>query len=138
MKPGPTPLPLPPVWGQPELMTDTLHRADHELKASIASALEWSPAVNSNHIGVSVTEGAVLLSGQVLTYPEKTAALRVVLTVQGVTAVADDLSVKQEFVSGPTPTSPATPPLPSQPARSCRRARSRPQSPIGGSRCRER
>lgn len=75
-------------------MTPTLHEADQELKSAITHALEWVPAVNTNHVAVSVTQGAVTLSGEVLTYPEKTAAVTAALGVRGVTALVDDLTVR--------------------------------------------
>lgn len=78
-------------------MTQTQHNTDHQLKASITRALEWAPEVNSNHIGVSVTDGAVIVSGEVLTYPEKTAAIKAALSVHGVTGIADELLVKHNW-----------------------------------------
>lgn len=75
-------------------MTQTLHRTDHELKTAITDELAWTPSVSADRIGVSVDAGAVILSGQVDTYPEKEAAARAAMRVRGVTAIADDIVVK--------------------------------------------
>lgn len=75
-------------------MTQILHKTDHELKTAIVDELEWTPSVNPDRIAVSVDNGAITLSGQVETYPEKQAATRAVMHVRGVTAVADEIEVK--------------------------------------------
>jgi osmotically-inducible protein OsmY len=74
-------------------MTHTLHKTDHELKTAVVEELAWTPSVNADNVGVSVHEGAVTLSGQVRTYPEKQHAIRAAMRVSGVTAVADELTV---------------------------------------------
>lgn len=86
---------------QPPLTQPPPRHLDHQLKASITRALEWAPDVNADHIGVSLTEGAVSLFGEVLTYPEKTAAIRAVLRVHGVTGIADELTVKHNWGTRP-------------------------------------
>ncbi len=78
-------------------MTQTLHKTDHQLKAVITDELDWAPRVNADRIGVAVTDGAVTLSGQVHTYPEKQAALRAVLRIRGVRVVANEIGVQHEF-----------------------------------------
>jgi len=75
-------------------MTQILHKTDHELKTAIVDELEWTPSVNPDRIAVSVDNGAITLSGQVETYPEKQAATRAVMHLRGVTAVADEIEVK--------------------------------------------
>ncbi|MEP6797411.1 MAG: BON domain-containing protein [Lapillicoccus sp.] len=82
-------------------MSQSLPHTDHQLKASITRALEWAPEVDSDRIGVSVTQGAVTLAGEVLTYPEKTAAITTVLGVHGVTGLADQIVVKHGWGSRP-------------------------------------
>jgi osmotically-inducible protein OsmY len=76
-------------------MTQTLHKTDHELKIAIDAELEWAPNVKADRVGIAVRDGAVTLSGQVETYPEKEAAVRAALRVRGVTAVADEIVVEQ-------------------------------------------
>ncbi len=78
-------------------MTQVLKRSDHQLKSAIADELCWAPRVKADQIGVAVTDGAVTLSGQVYTYPEKQAAVRAARRVRGTTAVADEIVVQHEF-----------------------------------------
>jgi osmotically-inducible protein OsmY len=70
---------------------------DHDLKDAIERELDWASDVDSDRVGVSVTDGAVLLSGQVLSYPEKAAATKAALRVRGVTALADEIIVRHAF-----------------------------------------
>jgi osmotically-inducible protein OsmY len=50
-------------------MTQTPHRTDHELKAAIIEDLDWTPRVNEDRIGVSVTDRGITLSGEVRSHP---------------------------------------------------------------------
>jgi osmotically-inducible protein OsmY len=79
-------------------MTQTLHKTDHDLKTAILEELVWAANVNADRIGVSVSEGAVTLAGQVKTYPEKQNAIRATMRVRGVSAVADELTVANEWM----------------------------------------
>ena len=79
-------------------MTATEQLNDTQLRAAVIAELEWTPNVNSTRIGVAVVDGAVLLSGQVETYPEKNLAERATLRVRGVTCVAQELSVDGEWL----------------------------------------
>jgi osmotically-inducible protein OsmY len=56
--------------------------------------LEADPRVDASEVGVSATDGAVLLSGFIDTYEGKLAAERAAKRVRGVRAVANDLQVK--------------------------------------------
>lgn len=75
-------------------MTTTLHKTDHELKTHITDELKWWPNVNAYRIGVTVTDGAVTLSGEVDSYPQKEAALEAAFHVRGVTSVADEIVIR--------------------------------------------
>lgn len=75
-------------------MTSLQRKTDHQLKTSIADELAWTPSVTADRIGVALADGAVTLSGQVPTYPEKEAALRAAMRVGGMTAVADEIVVR--------------------------------------------
>lgn len=75
----------------------TEHKTDHDLKAAIDAELAWAPNVKADRVGVSVHDGAVTMSGQVGTYPEKEAAVRAALRVRGVTAVADEIVVEHAW-----------------------------------------
>ena len=74
-------------------MTKTMRRPDNELKDAVVQELRWVPSVNSTHIGVAVNNGAVTLSGEVDSFPEKMLAGRAVERVPGVTAIAQEITV---------------------------------------------
>ena len=67
---------------------------DTDLQRDVLDELKWEPAVNAAHIGVSVKDGIVTLSGHVPSYAEKYAAERAAKRVNGVKAVANELDVK--------------------------------------------
>lgn len=70
------------------------HRTDSDLKTSVLEELDWTPGVDSTHVGVAVNRGAVTLSGEVETFPAKQIARHAALGVHGVTAVADEITVR--------------------------------------------
>ena len=80
-------------------MTQTLHGTDSELKQAVVDELQWTPAVNSTHVGVSVNDGAVTLSGEVGTFLEKVLATEVTEQVHGVTAIAQEITVNNTWGS---------------------------------------
>jgi osmotically-inducible protein OsmY len=67
---------------------------DTELQRAVLDELRWDPSVNVAHIGVSVSDGVVTLSGHVPSLDEKYAAENAAKRVQGVRAVANELEVK--------------------------------------------
>lgn len=69
-------------------------RTDPQLKQDVTNELKWEPSVKETHIGVSVTNGVVTLSGHVPTYGEKYGAEKAAKRVFGVKAVANELDVK--------------------------------------------
>lgn len=69
-------------------------RTDTDLKNAVADQIAWLPSVNNAHIGVSVTDGVVTLSGEVDSYPERYQAERAALGVRGVHAVAEEITVR--------------------------------------------
>jgi osmotically-inducible protein OsmY len=75
-------------------MTQTQRRTDTQLKNAIVEELDWTPNVSSAHIGVAVDNGAVTLSGEVDSYPERHYAEKAALRVRGVTAVAEEITVR--------------------------------------------
>lgn len=77
-------------------MTQTQHRADHQLESAIADELAWTPSVDAEKIGVSVTDGTATLTGTVGTYPEKEEALRAATRVHGVTVTGDQIVVQHK------------------------------------------
>ncbi len=72
----------------------TITPTDTGLQRAVLAELVWEPSVNAAHIGVSVKNGVVTLSGHVESYLEKLAAERTAKRVQGVRAVANELEVK--------------------------------------------
>ena len=67
---------------------------DAQLQRDVLDELKWEPSVDAAHIGVSVKDGIVTLSGHVSSYGEKYAAERAAKRVHGVKAVANELEVK--------------------------------------------
>jgi osmotically-inducible protein OsmY len=67
---------------------------DSELQQDVLRELQWEPTVNVAHIGVSVKNGIVTLTGYVDSYAEKFAAENAAKRVHGVRAVVNELEVK--------------------------------------------
>ncbi len=78
-------------------MTQTVRRSDAELKTAIAEELAWTPGMDSTHVAVAVNQGAVTLSGEVDSYPEKLLAEKTVSGVRGVTAFAEEITVRGDW-----------------------------------------
>lgn len=69
-------------------------KTDAQLRTDVIQELEWDPAVKAHHVGVSVSDGVVTLTGHLETYAEKFAIERAVQRVEGVRALAVELDVK--------------------------------------------
>ena len=69
-------------------------KTDSELQRYVLDELKWEPSVDAAHIGVSVNDGIVTLSGHVSSYAEKYAAERAAKRVYGVKAVVNEIDVK--------------------------------------------
>ena len=76
----------------------TVDPRDHQLRTAVAAELDWAPEVAADSIGVAVNRGTVILSGEVGTYLEKSAAVKAALRVRGVTAVADEITARLSSV----------------------------------------
>jgi osmotically-inducible protein OsmY len=72
----------------------TATMSDVELQADVIEELKWEPSVNAAHIGVTVNQGVVTLTGHVPSFAEKYAAEKAAKRVHGVLAVANELEVK--------------------------------------------
>ncbi|SDP38583.1 Osmotically-inducible protein OsmY, contains BON domain [Nakamurella panacisegetis] len=83
-------------------MTTSLKASDVALRNSVLQELEWTPSVDAANIGVAVSDGAVTLSGEVGTYPEKAQARKAALRVRGVTAIADEITVRANWAPNDT------------------------------------
>lgn len=66
---------------------------DYDVREGVTNELAWSPKVDADRIAVSVSDGAVTLTGQVGSYLEKWEADRIAKRVYGVTGVANDLQI---------------------------------------------
>lgn len=66
---------------------------DNTIKTNILNELDWDDRVDASRIGVTVEDGAVTLSGETLTFPQKFQAVELCKAVHGVKAVADEISV---------------------------------------------
>jgi len=69
-------------------------KSDSELKRDVENELKWEPSVNEAHIGVTVKDGIVTLTGHVPSYAEKYGAEKATKRVYGVKALAEELDVK--------------------------------------------
>lgn len=69
-------------------------RADRDLQEDVIDGLDWEPSVNAAHVGVTVREAIVTLSGHVDTFGEKLVAGETAESIDGVRAVANDVEVR--------------------------------------------
>ena len=68
-------------------------KTDSELQRDVLDELKWEPSINAAHIGVSVKDGIVTLSGHVDSYWERFMAERAANRVRGVKAIANEIEV---------------------------------------------
>ena len=69
-------------------------KSDDQLKNDVLAELEWDPIVNASDVGVIVKDGVVTLTGQLASHAEKYAAKRAAQRVDGVKALAVELTVR--------------------------------------------
>jgi osmotically-inducible protein OsmY len=74
-------------------MTSIRYTTNQQLRIAVERELDWTSELDHQRIAVSITDGTVTLSGEVGSYPEKTAATKAALRVRGVTAIVDELVV---------------------------------------------
>jgi osmotically-inducible protein OsmY len=67
---------------------------DEILQLAVTAELDRDPEVDATHVGVAAKDGAVTLSGYVPSDVDKVAAVRAAQRVDGVQAVADDVTVQ--------------------------------------------
>lgn len=77
-------------------MDNVKKHLDSTIQDAVRDELDWTPEVDAAHIGVSAVNGAVTLSGEVDSYSERIAAKDAAFRVEGVTAVADDITVNHK------------------------------------------
>lgn len=80
-------------------VTQTTRRSDQDIQANVSEELLYTPSIDT-HVGVAVNGGAVTLSGEVGSLPERIAAKRAAMRVSGVKAVADEMVVRTPGTSG--------------------------------------
>lgn len=68
--------------------------SDKTLKHAVEEELDWEPSIDSEHIGVTVEDGVVTLSGHVGTYAEKFTAEKAAKRVKGVRAIAQEIEIR--------------------------------------------
>jgi osmotically-inducible protein OsmY len=69
-------------------------KTDAQLQRDVVEELKWEPSVDATHIGVSVKDGVVTLTGHVSSFGEKWGAEKGAKRVAGVKAVANEIDVK--------------------------------------------
>jgi osmotically-inducible protein OsmY len=84
-------------------VTKVARRSDQDIRASVSEELQYAPSVDAP-VEVSVSGGAVTLSGEVRSVPEQLAAKRAAMLATGVKAVADEMVVRTPGTSGMTDT----------------------------------
>lgn len=73
--------------------------SDHKLRDDVEAELDWNTAVDSRRIGVTAQGGVVTLTGHVPSYAERRVAEELTQSVQGVRAVANELTIDLPFDS---------------------------------------
>ncbi|MGZ3705634.1 MAG: BON domain-containing protein, partial [Bdellovibrionota bacterium] len=58
-------------------------KVDKQIQKDVIKELAWNPAITETHVGVSVEDGIVTLSGKVPSYAEKAAAETSAMRVEG-------------------------------------------------------
>ncbi|MBF4571955.1 BON domain-containing protein [Herbiconiux sp. VKM Ac-1786] len=66
---------------------------DRGLQQSVIDELDWTPGIHPATIGVAVLGGVVTLAGEVASLPERIAAEKAALRVDGVRTVANEITV---------------------------------------------
>ena len=69
-------------------------KSDKQIQTDVLRELAYNPSVTETHIGVSVEDGVVTLSGKVPSFAEKSAAEGSVLRVEGVKAIVEKIEVE--------------------------------------------
>ena len=69
-------------------------KSDNAVQQDVLAELTWDPRIEPNEVGVAVEDRVVSLTGTVDTYAKKVAAEKAAHRVEGVRAVANDLSVR--------------------------------------------
>ncbi len=68
--------------------------SDKTLRDAVMAELEWEPSIDAKHIGVTVADGVVTLTGHVGSYTERVKAEKTAKRVKGVRAIAEEIEVR--------------------------------------------
>ena len=68
-------------------------KSDRQIRDDVEAALDWDPSFDSRKIGVAVKDGIVTLSGHVTAFPDRLAAQKTALSVNGVKAIANEIEI---------------------------------------------
>jgi len=68
--------------------------SDSELQRTVIDELRWNPVLDASHVGVTVKDGIVTLSGYVKSYIQKKNATSTIKHIAHVKAVIDDVELK--------------------------------------------
>ena len=69
-------------------------KTDSQLQQDVMDEIQWEPSTTAAQIGVTASQGVVTLSGVVATYAEKWAVERAAQRVEGVKAIAEEITIK--------------------------------------------
>lgn len=86
------------------VMTAKAHKTDVEIQRDVMDEIDWDPEVAVTDVGVEVDDGVVTLTGAVDHYATKQAAERAAFRVEGVRAVANDITIHAMWPDKPTDT----------------------------------
>lgn len=70
---------------------------ESQLRQNILDEFEFDPSFNSGHIDVAIEKDVVVLTGHVISYAEKLAAIAATRRVKGVHAINDNIDVRNPF-----------------------------------------
>lgn len=71
--------------------------SDTQVRGNVEAELDWDARVDSRQIGVAVKDGIVTLTGHVSTYAQRRAAEQAAQAVEGVKAIANEITIDLPF-----------------------------------------
>ena len=74
--------------------TALFSKNDEKVRDAVIHQLDWEPAIDASHVGVTVEDGVATLTGMCHSYVAKLEIERAVKRVYGVRGVANDIDVK--------------------------------------------
>jgi osmotically-inducible protein OsmY len=80
-------------WSTTMIMTTKKRKTDYAIQRDVMEEIDWDPEVAVTDVGVEVDDGVVTLTGTVDHYAVKLAAERAAFHVEGVRAVANDITI---------------------------------------------